>query len=48
MGHKTLADPKAELARLKTMLERRTGQPGFSDNCKAIKAKIAELEAAQS
>jgi hypothetical protein len=46
LGHKTLSDPKAELARLRDMLARRNGQPGFSDNCKAIKAKIAELEAA--
>jgi hypothetical protein len=45
MGHKTLSDPRAELARLKDLLARRTGQPGFSDNVKAIKAAIAKIEA---
>jgi hypothetical protein len=34
-----------ELAALKAKLATREGRPGFANNVKAIKARIAELEA---
>ncbi len=42
---KALSDPKAELIRLRGLLAMREGRAGYSENVKAIKAKIAELEA---
>lgn len=39
-------DDTAELiTELKAKLAQRTGQPGYSRNCEAIKAEIARIEA---
>lgn len=37
--------PRSELDGLKAKLSAREGKPGMSDNCKALRARIAELEA---
>lgn len=38
-------DRAEELAALKAKLAKRRNRPGFTDNVKAIEARIAELEA---
>lgn len=37
-------EQKAELAELKGKLDARKDRPGWSANCRAIKARIAEIE----
>lgn len=40
-------DRDKELERLRGILRAREGRPGYADNVKAIKARIAELEGAE-
>ncbi len=38
-------DPPTEIDRLRALLAKREGQPGFKSNAEAIRERIAQLEA---